>query len=584
MPSPPSTFATALFANARSTAPAFVFRDARVLEFGQVSEIVGTMAAGLLAHGLQPGSRIAFLVPRGPLGVIGFLAVSSIGICCPLSPRLTSAELTASLTNMSVAALLNGDSQHTASALAAKLGVRYLDVTLDENGVRVDGIVPSITAPLSADLSPTALLMQTSGTTSRPKVVALTHTNIIAAASAIGRTFQLGPHDCCFNPMPLHHVHGLISAALSSLLAGSAVYCAGGFSPAEFDVVNRALAPTWFTASPTVHLALREHYEQAGTVPPRCFRFFRSSSAPLPASAIDALEALFQAPLIEAYGLTETASVVCANPLPPAIRKAGSVGLPSGAEIKIIDTDGRPCAAGEEGQITIRDPSTITAYAHGEAEDSFLDGWLSTGDLGRMDEDGYLYVVGRLKEVIKRGALPVYPSEVDDVLLAHGAVAEATTFGIRHPTLGEDVAAAVVLRAGAHVTEAVLRQHIATQLSSYKVPSVILIVPLIPRNDIGKVVRGQMAANFPELLVPKGEAPSDPTEKTLLAVWLGVLERHDIGVTDNVFVFGADPLRAERAAREIAAEGWTPTLKELLAAPTVREQAAIARQLQPIRA
>jgi acyl-CoA synthetase (AMP-forming)/AMP-acid ligase II len=535
--------------------------------------MVGALAAGLLAQGVAPGSRIGFLAPRGPLGVIGFLAASCVGTCCPLNPRLTANESAAALDNLSIAALLDGAGQGEAAGLA----VPRFGVALDGEQVRLDGAVLSASLP-PIDPGAAALLMQTSGTTSRPKLVALTHDNVLAAAAAIGGAFGLGPGDLCLNPMPLHHVHGLISAAIASLRAGSAVHCADGFSPAGFDALSRALSPTWFTASPAMHLASREYHEEAGTTPPLGLRFFRSSSAPLPASAIAALERLFRAPLIETYGLTETASMVCSNLLPPAMRKPGSVGVACGAEIAIVDAAGRRCTPDEDGEIAIRGPSTITAYANGEAADSFRDGWLLTGDLGRMDADGYLYVVGRVKELIKRGGLSVYPAEIDDALAAHPAVAEATSFAVPHSTLGEDVAAAVVLRAGADISEAALRAHVAAALSTYKVPSVILAVSAIPKNETGKIIRRQVAAAFADRLAPKGQKPADTVERALLSVWRAVLDRDDIGVTDNVFLFGADPLRAERAARRIASDGWAPTVKDLLAAPTVAEQAALARR------
>jgi oxalate---CoA ligase len=455
------------------------------------------------------------------------------------------------------------------------LALPFLQVAMDGTAVRASALVGAVPSGLTRRDDAPAMLMATSGTTSKPKLVPLSHANVLAAAGAIGSAFSLGPGDLCLDPMPLHHVHGLISAALSSLLAGAAVHCTDGFAPAEIDILLRDLRPSWFTASPTMHLALREHYDQAGTrPPPGRLRFFRSSSAPLPPSAISALEALFQAPLIETYGLTETASVVCSNPLPPATRKQGSVGFALGSEIRVVDSAGVDCEPGSVGEIAIRGPSVITAYAGNAAPESFLDGWLLTGDIGRLDEDRYLFIVGRTKEVIKRGGLSVYPAEVDDALTALPGVAEAATFAVPHPTLGEDVVAAIVARAGFAAQEATLRAEIGRRLSTYKVPSVILIVPSIPKNEMGKIIRRQVASEFAAAFAPQGAPPAGETEQALLATWREVLGRGDIGVTDNLFLHGADPLRAARAAERIAASGlWTPTPKDLLGAPTVREQA-----------
>ena len=564
---PVGTIAAALFPAGRAGS-ALLHQDGSALSYADVAAWTGALASGLLARGVTPGARIGFLAPRGALGVIGFLAASSIGACCPLNPRLKPDELAAAIRGLGISVVLDG------AGVAPVTNVPVYAATLRPNGILIDG-ADAVPGTVAVDPGATALLMQTSGTTLKPKLVALTHSNVLAAASAIRDAFGLAPGDVCLNPMPLHHVHGLISASISSLLAGSAVQCTEGFSPAGFDAVSRVIRPTWFTGSPAMHLALREYHEHAGTRPPPGLRFFRSSSAPLPAPAIAALEALFDAPLMETYGLTETASMVCTNPLPPGVRKPGSVGFAFGAEIRVVDATGAHCPANTDGEIAIRGPSTITAYANGEAADSFLDGWLLTGDIGRMDADGYLSVVGRVKELIKRGGLSVYPSEVDDALAAHPAVAEATTFSVPHPTLGEDVVAAVVLRAGAAVPPSELRDHVAARLSTYKVPSVVLTVPAIPKNETGKVVRRQVAAALADRLAPRSEPPHGPAEQALLATWHSVLERGDIGVTDNLFLFGADPLRAARAAERIAVGNRHLSLKAMLAAPTVREQAAL---------
>ena len=569
----PGTVASAIFTAERRASGLPAFLDARgaVLAFEEAATITESIAAGLIARG-GAGARIAFTAPRGPLGVLGFLGASEVGTCCPLNPRMRPEELAASVRSMRVTTLLDGGVEPGAGRVARELGIPVLRVALDGSQLTFEG--PSGSVPTEAPRDLPAMLMATSGTTSAPKLVPLSHGNILAAAGAIGDAFGLGPADLCLDPMPLHHVHGLISAALSSLLAGSAVCCMDGFDPAGFDAAFATLRPTWFTASPAMHLALREFHEHAGTRPASGrLRFFRSSSAPLPPSAIAALEALFQAPLIETYGLTETASMVCSNPLPPAVRKPGSVGVAFGSEIQVVDASGAACEADGIGEIAIRGPSVIGTYVDGAAADSFRDGWLLTGDIGRMDADGYLFIVGRAKEVIKRGGLSVYPAEVDDALAADPAVAEAVTFAVPHPTLGEDVVAAVVARTGTAPDAAALRNGVAARLSTYKVPSVVLLVPAIPKNETGKVVRKQVAAALAGALAPRCVGPAGPVEEAMLATWRRVLGREDIGVTDNLFLFGADPLRAGRAAEMMAAPA--PTLKQMLTAPTVREQATL---------
>lgn len=570
---------SALFSEERMTTdlPAFVLADQSAISYRAAAVAVCNLTEALKACGVSSGMRVAFMAPRGPLGVVGFLAIAQITTCCPLNPRLKPLELAATLSSLDISALILTETDDTVRSIAQELGIAVLIVSgaLTTLTVFQEGKASKPTAPSSQPVP--AMLMATSGTTSKPKLVPLFHHQILSAARAIGGAFNLGPGDLCLNPMPLHHVHGLISAALSSLLAGSSVHCSEAFSPAGFDAEFSLLKPTWFTASPAMHLALREYYESGQARPDNSqLRFFRSSSAPLPPSAIGALESIFAAPLIETYGLTETASMICSNPLPPDVRKVGSVGVAVGSEIKIVGANGATLPTGEVGEIAVKGPSVIAEYAEGASSTSFIDGWLLTGDLGRLDEDGYLFIVGRLKEVIKRGGLSVYPAEVDDVLCALADVTEAVTFAMAHGSLGEDVVAAVVIRQDSSLSAAAIREHVAARLSTYKVPSVILIVPAIPKNETGKVVRRQVYEHFSNLLVPAGVQPQTLTEQALLDVWRTVLNRRDIGVTDNVFLHGADPLKANRALERITSTGKPSlTLKELLAAPTVREQAAM---------
>lgn len=576
------SISSAIFTDERVAEGHTAFLDAagNSTTYADVARLVRDLADFLIAAGARAGDRIAFMSPRGPLGVIGFLAVAEIGTCCPLNPKLKPDELVASLLGMRVDLVLDGAGDPQTAKHTASLDIPVLSVGLQDGRLTTAGTAKTgTTRPGSASTEPApAMLISTSGTTSKPKLVPISHANVLASAGAIGQAFSLGSSDVCLNPMPLHHVHGLISASVSSLLAGSAVHCTDAFSPGSFDALSRQLTPTWFTGSPAMHLALREFYEHTDSRPPReRLRFFRSSSAPLPPSAIAALEALYEAPLIETYGLTETASMVCTNPLPPAIRKVGSVGFAVGSEIRVVDESGRTCDADLPGEIAIRGPSVIAAYEDNAAPESFLGDWLLTGDIGRMDADGYLFIVGRAKEVIKRGGLSVYPAEVDDALAAFPDVAEAVTFAVPHDTLGEEVVAAVVPRSGTTIDGEVLRTNVGQRLSTYKIPSVVLVVGAIPKNETGKIVRRQVAAEFAEKLKPVSEPASNTIEQKLLLTWQDVLGRQDIGVTDNVFLHGADPLRAGRAAELMGSAGiWAPSVKQLLAAPTVRQQAALA--------
>jgi acyl-CoA synthetase (AMP-forming)/AMP-acid ligase II len=558
---------------------AFVEPGGEPTSYAETRRRVLVLADALTAAGIRPGEIVGFVSPRSPLGLIGFLAISGIAVCCPLSARQRPEELSAALESMGVSTLVDGCGDRSAIEAARAMGLRVLECRASEEGVELKTVVSDCrTTPRDLGGKPgLALVMRTSGTTSKPKLVGLSHANVIAAASAIRSAYGLGEEDLCFNLMPLYHVHGLVSGGMSSLLAGSTQLCTGPLAPASFARAYEALRPTWFTGSPPVHLSLRDYYETSGMLPHNDrLRFFRSSSAPFPAPAIASLEELFGAPLYENYGMTETASTVCSNLPPPARRKVGGVGSSISAQIRIADEHGVDVSRGIEGEILLKGPSVITEYLDSDEVNAknFHGSWLRTGDVGYFDEDGDLFVIGRTKELIKRGGQSVYPSEIDNALSDHDGVADAIAFAIEHPTLGEELVAAVVPKAGAGLSEPDLRTYLTNSVSSYKVPSAILMVDVIPKNETGKVQRREMKSIFASHFRPMREPAGDEVESVVLDIWRKVLRRDDFGATDNVFVLGADPLRSSQAAEFVREQlGLEITAKQIFRNPTVREQA-----------
>jgi acyl-CoA synthetase (AMP-forming)/AMP-acid ligase II len=565
---------------------AFVDLGDTTISYAGLSECLDVSVSRLIDEGVRFRDRVALLTPRGPSGLLGFLAVSSIATCCPIDPRLRRDEVQSALEALSVCAIVDATAEPMFPELAGSLGLRFMGMTFSARS-DVPPSRPGRNRPRQpqgqmASADDIALILQTSGTTSRPKLVPLSHANILAAAEAIGRTYRLSASDICLNPMPHHHVHGLISAGVSSLVAGSAQYCAGSFSPAAIESALRELEPTWFTGSPAFHLGLLDHFKFKENKPHAArLRFVRSSSAPFPASAIRPYESLFQAPLLENYGMTESASTICSNPLPPRARKVGSVGIAIGAEIRVVGADGNDKLNGEVGEIVIRGPSIITSYAAAESNvNNFSENWLRTGDIGRFDDDRYLFVLGRLKEMIKRGGHPVFPMEVDSALVAHPDVVEAISFAISHPTLGEELVAAIVPRTGVEVKTGQLRAFLEEKLSTFKIPNAIFCVSSIPKNATGKSVRRDMPKLLHGLFEPQRCQPSTATERLLLQQWQDVLARCDFGVTDNIFVLGADPLRAERVCGAISEiRGARIAVKDILRNPTVRQQSELVEAL-----
>jgi acyl-CoA synthetase (AMP-forming)/AMP-acid ligase II len=341
-----------------------------------------------------------------------------------------------------------------------------------------------------------ALILHTSGTTSRPKIVPLRHVNVTASAYNIGASLALTEQDVCLNIMPLFHIHGLIAATLASLAAGGAVCCTPGFNGFRFYSWLEQVRPTWYTAVPTMHQTILELAPRnARVIATGRLRLIRSSSSSLPAQVMTAMEAAFGVPVIESYGMTEAAHQMASNPLPPAPRFPGCVGIAAGPEIAIMDDEGVLLPAGAAGEVVIRGRNVTAGYENNPAanEAGFVDGWFRTGDQGVLDADGYLRLTGRLKELINRGGEKISPLEVDEVLMDHPAVAQCLTFAVPHDKLGEEVGAAIVLRAGESVKDTELRAFCAERLAGFKVPRRIVFVEEIPKGATGKPQRIGMA-------------------------------------------------------------------------------------------
>jgi thioesterase domain-containing protein/acyl carrier protein len=377
--------------------------------------------------------------------------------------------------------------------------------------------------------------------------------------------------------MPLFHIHGIVAALLGSLRAGGSVVCTPGFDRTAVEAWIEEFEPTWYTAVPTIHQALLDiasRRSDGGRSMWPGLRLIRSSSAALPVPVGTALEETFGVPVIEAYGMTEAAHQIASNPVPPGERKPGTVGLPAGPEVAVLDDDDNLRPAGVEGHVALRGPTISTAV--------LTNGWFRTGDQGRFDDDGYLTLTGRTKEMINRGGEKVAPREVDDALLSHPDVVHAVAFAIPHPRLGEEVGAAVVLRDGADVSVGQLRLFVAEELAPYKVPRRIVVVDEIPRGPSGKLVRIGLADVLGlSVADPCGARvePVDDVERELVAIWQRVLGLDAPPSTDvEFFELGGDSLHAVELFTAIEATlGRRLDAKLLLSAPTVRAMAAEMR-------
>jgi oxalate---CoA ligase len=463
--------------------------------------------AELNRMGIGRNDRIAIVLPNGPEMAAAFVAIAAGATTAPLNPAYKTEEFEFYLSDLNARALLILQGMESPSrAVAAARGVPILELIPKPDGPAGSF---SLQPPPSFSGTPThggpaaaqdvALVLHTSGTTSRPKIVPLRHINITASAYHIGETLALTPDDVCLNIMPLFHIHGLIAATLASLAAGAAVCCTPGFNAFRFFSWFGEARPTWYTAVPTMHQAIlnlakrNEAAIKAGRL-----RFIRSSSSSLPPQVMEVLEQTFGVPVIESYGMTEAAHQMASNPLPPGKRYPGSVGIAAGPEIAIMDLDGNMLPAGELGEVVIRGRDVTDGYENNPEANAaaFTNGWFRTGDQGFLDDDGYLRLTGRLKELINRGGEKISPIEVDVVLMDHPAVAQCLTFAIPHESLGEEVAAAIVLCEGATCTEYELRDFVGARLAAFKVPRKIVFLEEIPKGATGKLQRIGLAGKL----------------------------------------------------------------------------------------
>ncbi|NNK65752.1 MAG: AMP-binding protein [Rhodobacteraceae bacterium] len=475
------------------------------LSYAGLRDLTEDVRTALHRAGIGRGDRVAIVLANGPEMATAFVTVAQCATTAPLNPAYREDEFAFYLEDLKAKAIILAD-DYDGPALAAanRFGLTVLRLVSDATApagtlslvVDAAADAPDTTAPGPDDI---ALILHTSGTTSRPKIVPLLQSNVAASALNIKASLDLSPSDRCLNVMPLFHIHGLVAAVSASLAAGGSIWCAPGFDALRFFGWLRDARPTWYTAVPTMHQAIlsraARNAEIIGEVP---LRFLRSSSASLPAQVMVALADTFNAPVIEGYGMTEAAHQMASNPLPPRAQKPGSVGVPAGPAVRIGDEVEDRLRDGT-GEVVISGPNVTPGYEgnpEANAKSFFMaegQRWFRTGDQGAFDDEGYLHLTGRLKEIINRGGEKISPLEVDGVLLDHPDIAQVVTFALPHPKLGEEVAAAVVLTDGATATEREIRDFAAGRMADFKVPRRVILMDEIPKGATGKMQRIGMA-------------------------------------------------------------------------------------------
>lgn len=493
------------------------------LTHSQLQATVIACAARLRAAGVGHGDVVALSFPNSIEFVVLFMAViRGRGVAAPLNAAYTAEEFEFYLADSkSKLLLLPAEGNTAAETAAAKIGLpvakcRFsilsegtgsVEFVSESPGFDLDlGLIGKGEADIEAELScdihdDLALFLHTSGTTSRPKGVPLTQLNLGASTLQIKDTYELSSSDATVITLPLFHVHGLVAGLLSSLISGASVVlpAAGRFSASSFWTDMRTYRATWYTAVPTIHQILLERHTSKPEDQYPELRFIRSCSASLAPILLERLESTFGAPVLEAYAMTEASHQMTSNPLPHnGRRKAGSVGKATGIELTILDENGVPQSQGCTGEVCIRGANVTKGYQNNpEANDSaFQFGWFHTGDLGYLDEEGSLFLKGRIKELINRGGEKISPFEVDAVLLSHPAVAQAVAFAVPDEKYGEEVNAAVVPADGVTVMEEDVISTCKKNLAAFKVPKRVFVTDSLPKTASGKIQRRAMAEHF----------------------------------------------------------------------------------------
>jgi long-chain acyl-CoA synthetase len=469
--------------------------DDLVLDYSELREAAGRVTSLLSSAGVAPGDRVGIMLPNVPAFPIAFYGALAAGaVVVPMNPLLKSREVAYYLGDSGAKVLFAWYlSAGEAAKGAADTGARVLTVDDPDMGSLLAGLFPVHTRA-ERDDDDDAVVLYTSGTTGQPKGAQLTHANLSRNAALTAETLiNAGPDDVVMGCLPLFHVFGLTCGLNATIAGGGTLTLLPRFDPGQALGIIARDRVTVFEGVPTMYAAML-HHPGSADADTSSLRTCISGGAAMPVEVLHSFEKTFGCMILEGYGLSETSPVASFNH-PDAERKPGSIGTPVvGVEMRVVGPDGAPLPAGEVGEIAIRGHNVMKGYwrkPEATAE-AIPDGWFRTGDLARVDEDGYFFIVDRKKELIIRGGYNVYPREIEEVLYEHPAVREAAVVGIAHDELGEEVGAAVALKPGATATPEELRAYVKDRVAAYKYPRHVWLVDELPKGPTGKILRREV--------------------------------------------------------------------------------------------
>ncbi|MGE0651978.1 MAG: AMP-binding protein [Alphaproteobacteria bacterium] len=547
-------------ARATPDAPALVAGDRPPLTYAALARLMDHIQERINAAGFGRGDRIATVGPNDAATAALIIGIMDSAVAVPMNPDLSVGEFVLYLRDLKVQAIaITADIDTAARPAAQKLGLPVIEVEPVAGGpagmidIRSTSTTMTPARPGPAQPDDLALVLTTSGTTSHSKIVPVTHRQLVTKVARHALAQAMTAEDLCLNLMPLFHGHGLYTSLGATLFSGASVATLSEFSVESFFRLVATMAPTWYTGSYTFHHAICAAAENhVDAVRKARFRFIKTASGHLDPRIVDALEMLFRAPVISTYASTET-GYISSTPLPPAVRKPGTVGVPAAGKIAVMGPDDRLLPPGEAGEVVVDSTGIFSGYENDDdANDAgFVGRWFRTGDEGIIDRDGHLTLTGRIKDIINRGGEKITPSEVDGALEGHPDVATAVTFPVPHATLGQEVAAAVVPEKGAEFTDETLSRFLRGRIAPFKVPRRFVIVDEIPKGAAGKIQRRGLAEAF-DLVTDSSKArpvavdDREPTalEAKLQRLWADALGLERVGLHEDFFLLGGDSLQA----------------------------------------
>lgn len=521
------------------------------ITYAELSNYVKKFSEALAFFEVTRLSRIAIVLPNGINIGLALLGASSAAISVPLSNKMTEEEYLFYLKYSKCSHLIIQEDNFSNEVISAAKKLNLTIILINESAeILIDSnqLNKSHFKYIPANADDIAIIFLTSGSTGKPKIVPLTHLNVCTSAKQVAESLHLTDQDRCLCMWEQYHIGGFVDLLLAPIYSGGLVICAGKFNPDVFFSALHQFNPTWFQGVPTTLIELIK-FGKRTQLKNNTLRFIRSVAAALPPSHMAEIEEYFHVPVIQTFGMTEASPLITTNELPPGSRKPGSVGRSYGTEVIVMDSNKNCLPNFTHGEIAIKGPNVFMGYENNSEANNvqFFNGWFFTGDVGYFDNEGFLFLTGRSKELINKGGEKVSPYEVEEILNKHPSISESTIFSVPHNTLGEDIAAAIVFKHNQFAPTDELKKHVSKYLSEFKIPTTFLYLDQLPKNNIGKILRSELKEIYKHTNREKNRVqPQSSTQQLLFQIWSTEIYNENISIDDDFQEAGGDSLAYTR--------------------------------------